>query len=424
MTEIKKLDNLSGYQDTRDLLATRYNRGPRSIFVIALPLHLIPSHLPKPDPDEPFEGNRTVDWNHAKRFAKYWREREDWACPPILLDTTASLKFEIQYEASGVQVGVLSLPHNSSGTLDILDGQHRVLGWFIALDEIASDLKKSRENLVQSRRAEDPVAVDVWNAKIEALETLEQRLRNEYVTMELVSGLSLQEHKQAFVDITNNARGIQKSKTVEFDSVSVLNRVTRVVAEEHTLLAGRVDFEMDRIGGKNPNFVSARNVADIVRHVAIGISGRMNDRRENAWADERIHKIAIAYFDSLIDGFPDLSKMLAEEKGAETLRKHSLLSSSTILRVLAGTFHNLAITLNNDVPELKPDGVLKAREFFKALAPHMEAPVAAGNPWMETGVFDKEVDGGVMAPGSRAQELASLTETLTSWADGSKKMPF
>src|SRR6478609_7869176 len=99
MTQSTKLENLSGYQDTRDLLVTRYNRGHgRSIFVIALPLHLIPSHLPKPDPEEPFPGNRTVDLPHARKFAHYWMSREDWACPPILLDTNAKLKFEVLYE--------------------------------------------------------------------------------------------------------------------------------------------------------------------------------------------------------------------------------------------------------------------------------------------------------------------------------------
>ena len=425
MAEVKTLENLSGYQETRDLLATRYNRGSgRSIFVIALPLHLIPSHLPKPDPEEPFEGNRTVDLNHARRFTKYWRERVDWTCPPVLLDTNADLKFEIMYEAGGVQVGVLSLPHNSSGTLDILDGQHRILGWFMALEEIASELKKAREQIVQSRRAEDPVAIDVWKSKVESLELLEERLRQEYVTMELVSGVTLTEHKQAFVDITNNARGIKKSKTVEFDSVSVLNRVTRDIAAQHPLLVDLVDYENDRIGGKNPNFLSARNVSDIVRHVAIGISGRMNDRRESAWPDDQIERISTSFFDTLLEAFPDLNDMLADESGPEKLRKKSLLASSTILRVLAGTFHNLAVTHDEDVPKLESSGVELARKFFSEIAPHMGAPVKGNNPWFTTGVFDKEAKEGVMAPGSRAQELSTLTDTLTQWALGWKQMPF
>jgi DGQHR domain-containing protein len=422
MAEPIILKDLSGYHDTRDLLVTRYHRGPgRSIFAIALPLHLIPSHLPKPDPDEPFEGNRRVDLLHARKFAKYWMERDDWACPPILLDTNATMKFDVKFEASGVQVGILSLPHNSAGTLDILDGQHRILGWYLALEDIGSDLKKARASVVQARRDEDIAAEQVWTDRVERLEFLEARLRNEYVTMELVGGVTLQEHKQAFADITNNARGITKSKTVEFDSVSIINRVTREICDSHEFLSGRVDFERDRATGKNDNFVSARNVSDIVRHVALGIRGRMNDRREAAFKDERLVSLSNRYFDVLAEAFPALQDLVDGDTTPETLRRTSLLASPTILRVLAGVFHNLAVELDDDIPKLREEGVTAAKEFFEKLAPHMDAPVLEGNPWMATGVFPEE---GGMAPGSRSQELSGLTDTLTAWATGAEAMPF
>jgi hypothetical protein len=422
MSQPTSLENLSGYSDTRDLLATRYNRGAtRSILNIALPLHLIPSHLPKPDPDQPFEGNRRVDALHARQFAKYWRENENWTTPPILLDTNADLKFRGMYEAAGVEVGVLSLPHNTAGTLDILDGQHRVLGWYYAVSDIAADLKKAREQLVQSKRAEDPVGIDTWRAKVASLEDLEKRLRNEYVTMEVVSGVTLQEHKQAFADITNNARGITKSKTVEFDSVSVINRVTREISESHELLAGRVDFEQDRVTGKNSNIISARNVADIVRHVALGIKGRMNERREKSFSDQRLHGLTTSFLDSLLEAFPQLQDVVNGNETPEELRRSSLLASPTVLRVLAGVFHNLAVEQVADIPELRSNGYERAVEFFEKLAPNMDAPVLPNTPWHTTGVFPEE---GGMAPGSRSQELSGLTNTLINWANGSVPMPF
>lgn len=422
MTQPVDLTNLTGYSDTRDLLVTRYNRGmTRSIFVVALPLHLIPSHLPKPDPDSPFEGNRRVDALHARRFAKYWRENEHWMTPPILLDTNAELKFKALYDTAGVEVGILSLPHNSAGTLDILDGQHRVLGWYYALEEIAKDLRHAREQLQQSKKAEDAIGIQVWRDNITASEALEQRLRKEYVTMELAAGVTLKEHKQAFADITNNARGITKSKTVEFDSVSVINRVTREIAESHELLAGRVDFEQDRVTGKNENFISARNVADLVRHVSLGIKGRMNERREKAFADQRVYQLIDAYLDALISCFPTLADLVDGSETAENLRKTSLLGSPTILRVLAGTFYNLTVDVVDDVPELNSDGVEEAKRFFEKLAPHMVAPVLPGSAWHDTGFFPE--DGG-MAPGSRSQDLSGLTDLLTAWAEGTKELPF
>lgn len=419
MTNPTVLDSLSGYSDTRDLLATRYKTAVSTVYVIAIPLHLIPSHLPKPDANEPFEGNRRVDPAHARKFARYWRDNERWTTPPILLDTNAELAFEVKFSAAGVDVGILSLPHNSAGTLDILDGQHRVLGWYLVRDDIASELKKAREQLQRSKQIEDETGVQVWKAKIADLEAIEKRLKNEYVTMELLAGVTLQDHKQAFADITNNAKGITKSKTVEFDSVSVINRVTRVVSE-HKLLADRVDFELDRVTGKNPNFLSARNVADIVRHVALGIKGRMNDRREQAFTDQRLEKLTARYLDCLMEAFPQLQDLADGSESVDNLRKASLLASPTILRVMAGVFHNLAVDLVEDLPELDPKGYDGALIFFQKLAAHMTAPIARKSSWHTTGYIEE----GGMAPGSRSQDLSELTDDMTDWATGDQPFPF
>lgn len=418
MTEAVQLDNLSGYSDTRDLLATRYKSGSGStVYVIALPIHLIPSHLPKPDPDEPFEGNRKVDLAHARKFARYWRENKAWTTPPILLDTNAELGFDTKFTAQGVSVGVLALPHNSAGTIDILDGQHRVLGWYVARDELAGELKKTREQLQRSKEVEDELGVATWRAKIADLEAVEKRLKSEYVTMELIAGVSLQKHKQAFADITNNARGITKSKTVEFDSVSVINRVTRLVSDEHRLLSGRIDFEQDRVTGKNPNFLSARNVADIVRHVALGMKGRMNDRREKAYSDQLLERLALAYFDSITEAFSELEDVAIGELAPDELRRTSLLGSPTILRVLAGAFHALAVEVNHDMPAIWVDdssgtGAEYATDCFQQLDGHMAAPAVKGGMWHRTGFFGEE---GGMAPGSRAQDLVGLSNAIIKW---------
>lgn len=421
MTEPRTLSGLSGYSDTRDVLATRYSAGVRSKYVIALPLHLIPSHLPKPNPEEPFEGNRRVDPLHARKFAKYWQENEDWTAPPILLDTNAALTFKPEIQVAGVEVGVLGLPHNTAGELDILDGQHRILGWYFALEDVTAELKKTRQELQVAKQAGDEVAISVWTEKLQRLGLIENRLRNEYVTMELVAGVTLEQHKQAFADITNNARGITKSKTIEFDSVSVLNRVTRSIAEDHELLAGRVDFEKDRAAGKNENLISARNVSDITRHVALGIKGRMNERREKSFADDRIESLARRFFDCLTEAFNDLSDVADGTMTPEDLRKTSLLASPTILRVLAGVFHNLAIEQIDDIPQMADGGYDKALTFFKAIDSEMAAPVWPETPWHSTGFFPEEAG---MAPSSRAQDLVGLTDLMTDWATGAKPMPF
>ena len=117
----------------------------------------------------------------------------------MLLDTNVKLKFMSMFPAGGVETGILSLPHNSGNILDV---QHRVLDWYYAVDAIASDLHGAREQMLLSKRAEDNVGVGVWRAKIDTLLEQEQRPHGEYVTMTLVEGITLAEHKQAFADIT------------------------------------------------------------------------------------------------------------------------------------------------------------------------------------------------------------------------------
>ena len=65
---------LSGYDDRKQLLAQRFTRDGKSLFVVALPIHLVATHLPVPDPNQPFEGNRRVNETHATKFGEYWRE--------------------------------------------------------------------------------------------------------------------------------------------------------------------------------------------------------------------------------------------------------------------------------------------------------------------------------------------------------------
>lgn len=95
----------------------------------------------------------------------------------------------------------------------------------------------------------------------------------------------------------------------------------------------------------------------------------------------------------------------------------SLLGSPTILRVLAGAFHTLAVEVNHDMPAIWVDdssgtGAEYATDCFQQLDGHMAAPVAKGSMWHQTGVFPE--DGG-MAPSSRAQDLVGLSDTVANW---------
>lgn len=406
---------LSGYDDRKELLAQRYNRAGKSLFVLALPLHLIPSHLPIPDPAKPFEGNRTVNVKHATEFGEYWAKNTKWATPPLLLDTMYPLaeEFTPHAKVAGVEFGVVRLPHNSAMELQILDGQHRILGWKIMAGRIAEDLRAAREQLMRAREHEDPVTVQIAEAKVAELVQLQKRLRDEYVTVEILEGVSLDDHKQFFHDIAVNAKGITKSLTTSFDRRSLVNRVVVEVAGQHPLLQGMVDFEKDRALGRSENLISGRNLADIVRAVVLGVGGQMTRRREEALKEASVQDMTERFFDALVECFTDLRQVASGDLHPVDLRERSLLGSATILRVLAGAYHVLAVDKTDDEnPYVKHVGDQRARELFTALSDHMGLPVERG--WFDTGYFP---DPGAKAPSSRAQDLKGLTALVARWGE-------
>src|SRR4051794_14143470 len=76
--------NTSAGQDAV-YLAVRYRQGGRRHYSIQLPLAEVLRFLPKPDPTEPFEGNRAVNLPHALGFADYLYSNENWVSPAVLI---------------------------------------------------------------------------------------------------------------------------------------------------------------------------------------------------------------------------------------------------------------------------------------------------------------------------------------------------
>jgi len=408
---------LTGYTNEKTVLAQRFRRGVHWVYTIALPLHLVPSHLPVPDPDNKLPGNRRVERRRAQKFGEYWRTKAKRVAPPLLLDTTYPLSdpgnFEVKYQVAGVEVGILTIPHNMAAEVDILDGQHRTLGWALALQDIADELKQARASLLGSKSAEDEIGIATWQEKVDQLTAEQKRFTSEYATLEILEGVSEDDHKQLFTDIAVNAKGITKSITTSFDRRSKLNRVAMDVAESIELLDGRVDFEKDRVAGKNENFISASSLVDIVRHVAVGIDGRMTAGREDRMKDGAIADMVELFFQALEASFDEIRQLANDEIDPTELRSKSLLGSVTILRVLAGAYHSVAVDITDDSrPHVTQEGDQRARELFASLNGHMGFPIESG--WFDTGYFD---DKDSKAPSSRSQHLKGLATEIADWAE-------
>lgn len=398
--------SVTGYDTEDRFYATKYTQGRRKVFAIDLSLTQIASYLPEPDPKDPTEGNRRVREAHAVAFGNYLREHEDWVSPALLLRGPDIFNFETKEEIAGTQFGIVSLPRLARSDLRILDGQHRILGIHRAIQGIARDLEKHRDLLARGKRnGEPPEVLKQFTDKIKELEHQRGRLDRERISIQIMVEDDSSAYKQMFFDIADNALGITSSVRARFDSRKVVNRSLEDVMK-HSLLAGRVDMEQDRIGANNPNLLGAKHVADIVRSVAVGVDGRVGRRLEDELREDALVQLTNGFLDALVDGFSDLARVADGAVTPEDLRRGSLLGSTSMVRVLAGVYHDLN-SMQWDDEDIT--------EFFTSLNPFMDAPVRAESPWV-TDVPNEIFSEGASAPKARRQDLRALNDTIVGWA--------
>src|SRR5487761_2067211 len=130
------------------LPATRYRQGQRTQYHVAIPVWQVTQIITnKPDPSRPLEGNRRVDPARAEKFAHYILEHEAWVSPAIIVRAPAG---ELGFKPSkafdnATSWGVLEVPLNILSEIVLLDGQHRTLGIFRALEAINKKVTAQRE---------------------------------------------------------------------------------------------------------------------------------------------------------------------------------------------------------------------------------------------------------------------------------------
>lgn len=402
--------------------ATRYRQGKREMYHLTVTLAQLTQLVPKrPDPDKPIEGNRRVDPKRARKFGDYVLERDDWVSPAIIVRVpSGEVNFAPAHEfPDGTAWGVLKIPLHVLTEILLLDGQHRTLGTFIALDEINDRIRQLKDGVAAAEADENPHVLGELEKQLAKAVAGRDRLNNEHISIDLAV-VTTDQGKQMFVDIADNAKGVNPDFTTILDQRDVINRMAAQLIEDHPLFEGRVERgQASRMSAKNPNFIGAKSVADIARAVNLGVSGRAGKRvqdelsKEMTTAVERVE----TFLDILIAAFPELAAMVDGEIDPVELREEnseyrSLMASATILRVLGGVYHDLMMPPKNS--GLEPLGRSEVEEFFKTLAPKMrDIPITEEDPlWMPTGVFLP----GSTAPSARQGSMGSLVRQIVEWA--------
>lgn len=398
---------MTGYDPDIRFYATRYSQGGRTVYSVDLSLTQIAQLLPAPDAANPTEGNRRIKEGHAKAFGEYVRTKANWVAPALVLRGPNIFSFEPRESIGGTEFGVLAFPRLASTDLRILDGQHRILGIHLAITGIANDLEKARSGQAAAKRTgSEPDVLQQFQDKIDELNSQRERFARDRTSLQIFIEDDQVAYKQMFFDIADNALGITSSVRARFDSRKVVNRSLEDVMK-HALLNGRVDQEQDRMGRGNPNLMGANHVAEIVRTLAVGVDGRISRRLEDELREDALVEDANHFFDALIEAFQPLDNLVDGKTSPEELRRTSLLGSTVMLRVLAGTYAELVHRQKWDDQEVT--------DFFRLLASHMPGPVTEKSIWV-TKMKDDVFSPGAFAPRSRRQDLKTVRDTLVIWA--------
>jgi hypothetical protein len=390
------------------------------MFHLTVTLAQLTQLIPKrPDPSKPIEGNRRVDPKRAKKFGDYVLERDNWVSPAIIVRIpSGEVSFETAHEfADGTAWGILTVPLHVLTEILLLDGQHRTLGTFIALDEINERIREFRDSVDAAKADQNqPVIAEMEKALNKAL-VARERLNAEHISVDLAVVTTTQ-GKQMFVDIADNAKGVNPDFTTILDQRDVINRIAADLIDNHPLLEDRVEIgQSSRMSAKNPNFIGAKSVADIVRAVHLGVSGRAGKRVQDELSAKlpEAAKVPSTFLDVLVAAFPDLQAMTEGEIDpidlrAEDSAHRSMIGSATMLRVLAGVFRELTNPSNG----VDPFSRSEVEVFFASLAPKMrDIPIAeADDFWMPTEAFIP----GTTAPQARQGTMTSLVKQIVDWA--------
>lgn len=404
---------LSKPQDSSTYLAIRTPQGGRDVYSTRVPLLDLPTILPVPDPENVDKDNRKVDRLHARKFGEYLDSKKDWVAPALLARDSGGCTFE-KVDEHGV-VGYLTVPWAIGGisSLRTIDGQHRVLGVSIEKQRITDAISDIDREM--ARKVSPGKAVKLQTER-ERLIGRMNRLKVEYVGLDIYVEPDPIKAQQMFVDVADNAKGISSAVRARFDSYKVANRTLSDVID-HPLLKGRVDAEQDRMTLKNPNLMGAKHVADITRAVIAGAGGRISKRAEQTLTDGEVIEQVKDFLDIISNAFTDLSAITEEDLEADRhadeptmsqkLRRNSLLGSVGMLRVLAAVFRDLRL---GDNPVEFDD----ITEFFKRLDRHMAAPVAEDSIW-RTSEANVDFEPSAAAPIMRTQNIVHLVSVISGW---------
>jgi len=406
-TDISKLKT-TGYDPNEWFFATRYKQGHRTVYSIDFSVREIITFLPKPDPKKPLDvtsTNRKIYPAHASGFGNYVLTEEEWVSPALLLRGPNVFTFIDalpDLDTGSTQFGQLGIPKDARTEIQIVDGQHRTLGFHLAWETLNEQISKVRSLLAAAKKSGEQAVIKEFEARLGELLERRDTLATERVSVQIVVVEQPTEARRIFVDINDNAKGITGAVKSRFDDRKVLSRALNRVLENNSFLDEKVDLQMDRVTGNSEYLLGAKHVADILRAITVG-NGRIGKRLEDELDDQEIASEFDDFIEVMVEAFPPLAELESGDLTPAELRAQSLIGSNVILRAFAAAWFELK----------KADWTVdEIRDAFSTFAPHM-GPVFPDpkDSWFKVGVFPSNAEG-TTYPTSRAQDFKALTDFI------------
>lgn len=402
-----------GFQAEVELPATRYRQAGMTMYDVIVSIASLTRAVKMPDPAVPLEDNRVVSESRARQFGVEYvlnaSAKHGWICPPLMvridLDRAKVTRVVAEFDDGSAWV-VLRLP--AAMLWQILDGQHRALGFSKGIDHGRKEISKLHDHIRVSKESGIPSKhIQESTEKLEELRSRLAAIEDSHVSVTMIIATS-QQGRQAFVDIARNAKGVNPDFTVLLDQRSPVHRIAVDVAQEHPLLIDRVESgQKSRMGRNSPKIMGAKTVADIVHASVVG-SGRVSKRRHDEISREETKYKAkvVEFLDGLVAGFSVMKGIMDGSASPQMVRDTSLLGSTTMLRVLAIVWHGLrekGISAGN------------IHRFWSELEPMMtlgpDGIAEDDKLWIPTGSFLP----GSSAPIARQGSISTLSRTIESW---------
>lgn len=405
----------TGYDPYEYFFASKYLQGGRTVFALDFSVRELVTFLPKPDPDRPLDAHSTqrkIVAGHARDFGAYVKDDPAWVSPALLLRGPAIFRFEPieELESGTTQFGQLGIPKDSRAEIEIVDGQHRTLGFHLAWEQLNAEIQNARSSVARAEQQGDPSVAHHHRVTLDAKLARRDTLASERVSVQIVVVETPEVARRIFVDINDNAKGITGAVKTRFDDRKVVSRALNKVIVDNPLIAGRVDLEQDRVSGASPYLLGAKHVHDILRALTVGGNGRVSKRVEDETHEDTVVQSFGAFTGALTSAFSEMDQVQRGDLTPSELRAKSLIGSNVTLRALAAAWYDLRLA------GWTPQAITSAWTGF---AQHSWAPVfpSMQDSWFATGLFAPRLEGS-SSPTSRAQDFKTLKDFLVSQTRG------